>query len=248
VTRAVPTRSVDPAARPAAADPGVIGGFGRATRWLAAVLLPIGPAAVAVLRFMLPYDTVDDSTTIAAKVIADPGAESLVIWLGFVAALTLVPAVLWLARFTRRSAPRLTVAAVLLLVPAYLMLSWVVASDLLLYYGARTGMDATTLAALSEHTHPAAAAADVIFVAGHVAGTVLLGLAMWRVRSIPRWAAVATVIAQPLHFVAAVIVASHPLDLVAWGLNAIGFAAAGVAIARQNDNDRPQPAAGGDIR
>jgi hypothetical protein len=244
VTRAVAGRSVDPAARPVAADPAVVGDFGRTTRWVAAVLLPIGPAAVAVLRFVLPYDTVDDSTTIATKVIAHPGAESLVIWLGFVAALTLVPAVLWVAGLTRRSAPRLTVAATLLLVPAYLMLSWVVASDLLLWYGARNGVDATTLAALYGHTHPAAAAADVIFVAGHVIGTVLLGLAMWRVRSIPRWAAVATVIAQPLHFVAAVIVASHSLDLVAWALNAIGFAAAGLAIARENDNDRPALAAG----
>jgi hypothetical protein len=248
VTRAVAGRSVDPATRPAAADPAAVADFRRATRWLVAVLLPIGPAAVAVLRYVLPYDTVDDPATIATKVLAHPGAESLVIWLGFVAALTLVPAVLCVAGLTRRRAPRLTVAAVLLLVPAYLMLSWVVASDLLLWYGARNGMDATALAALYEHTHPAAAAADVIFVVGHVAGTVLLGLAMWHVRTIPRWAAVATVIAQPLHFVAAVIVASHPLDLVAWGLNAIGFAAAGVAIARQNDNDRPLPVAGGDIR
>jgi len=207
-------------------------------RWLAALVLPIGPAAVAVLRFVLPYNTVDDPATIAAKVIARPGAESLVTWLGLVATVTLVPAVLWIAGRTRRGAPGLTVAATLLLVPAYLVLGWIVASDLLLWSGARSGLDARTLAALYGHSHPAAATADVIFVVGHVLGTVLLGLAMWRSRTCARWGAVATVVAQPLHFVAAVIVASHPLDLAAWGLNAIGFAAAGLAIARDGDNGR----------
>jgi hypothetical protein len=208
-----------------------------ASRWLVALVLPVGPAAVALLRLVLPYDTVDDPTTIAAKVIARPGAQSLVISLGLVATLTLVPAVLWIAGLTRRRAPRLTVAAVLLLVPAYLVLGWIVASDLLLWAGARNGLDTATLAALYERAHPAAVTADLIFVVGHVVGTVLLGLAMWRSRTVPRWAAAVTVIAQPLHFVAAVIVASHPLDLVAWGLNAVGFAAAGLAIATGGGTD-----------
>jgi hypothetical protein len=211
----------------------------RDVRW--ALLLPIGPAAIAVLRFVLPYHTVDDASTMAAKVIAHPGAESLVIWLGLIATLTLVPAVLWIAGRTRRRAARLTVAAVLLLVPAYLVLGWIVAADLLLWSGARAGLDPGTLATLYQHGHPAAAAADLIFVVGHVAGTVLLGLAMWRARVVPLWAAVATVVAQPLHFVAAVIVASHSLDLVAWGLNALGFAAAGLAATRAGGNPPRRP-------
>jgi hypothetical protein len=41
-----------------------------------------------------------------------------------------------------------------------------------------------------------------------------------------------TIISQPLHFTAAVILASHPLDLLAWGLNGIGFAVAALAILR----------------
>jgi len=32
-------------------------------RWFAGLLLPVGPAAVAILRFVLPYDTADDSET-----------------------------------------------------------------------------------------------------------------------------------------------------------------------------------------
>jgi hypothetical protein len=229
-------------AAPTAADPGAARDLRRVSPWLAVLLLPVGPTAVAVLRFVMPYNTVDDSDTIAGKVIAHPDAQSLVIWLGLVATLTLVPAVLWIAGLTRPHAPRLTVAAVLLLVPAYLVLAWISASDLLLWAGSRNGLDATALAALYGRTHPAATTADVIFVVGHVVGTVLLGLAMWHSGTVPRWAAVVTIIAQPLHFVAAVIVASHPLDLAAWGINAIGFAAAGLAIARSDDNGRRLPA------
>jgi len=68
-----------------------------------------------------------------------------------------------------------------------------------------------------------------VFVAGHVLGTVLLGLALWR--AVPRWAAVAIIVSQPLHFVAAVVLANHVLDAAAWALTAVGFAVA-VAVAR----------------
>ncbi len=63
-------------------------------------------------------------------------------------------------------------------------------------------------------------------------GTVLLGVAMLRSRCVPAWAAVITIVSQPLHFVSAVIVPNHAVDGAAWGLNAIGFAVATVAIIR----------------
>jgi hypothetical protein len=228
-------------ARPAGTGTAVRGDLRRASRWLAVLVLPIGPAAVAILRYVLPYGNLDNSASVAAKVVADPGTQSLVVWLGFVGTLTLVPAVLWVARLTRRRAPLLTAAATLLLVPAYLVLAWIAASDLLLWVGARNGLDATTLATLYDHGHPASTIAEVIFVIGHVVGTVLLGVAMWRSRTVPRWAAVVTVVAQPLHFVAAVVVPNHTLDLVAWGLNAVGFAAVALAVARMSDDDWDLP-------
>ena len=66
-------------------------------------------------------------------------------------------------------------------------------------------------------------------------GTVLLGCALWRVPGFPRWAALAVAVSQPLHFVAAVVVGSHELDLFAWGLNAVGFAVVGITILRMSD-------------
>jgi hypothetical protein len=55
---------------------------------------------------------------------------------------------------------------------------------------------------------------------------------MLRSGRVPAWAALATIVSQPLHFVAAVVVPNHTVDGLAWGLNALGFAAAAVAIIR----------------
>ena len=80
----------------------------RATRLLAAVVIPAGPAAVAILRYVLPYQTKDSATAAVAAIRAETGTQSAVVWLGLVAILTLVPGVLWVGRLTRRRAPRLT--------------------------------------------------------------------------------------------------------------------------------------------
>lgn len=209
-------------------------------RWLA-VLAPIGPAAVALLRYVLPYNTTDDTNTVVAKVIAAPDRQSLVLWLGFIAIMTLVPGALWVGRAVWDHARRLTAVALLLLVPGYLALAWLGAVDLLTWMGAEAGLDQATLARLLDTAHPTSDVAGAFFVAGHVLGTVLLGLAMWVSGVLPRWVALCTIVSQPLHILA-VVLANHPLDLVGWGLQAVafgvtayllGFASGGVAAARQ---------------
>lgn len=213
----------------------------RSSRWLAALLLPVGPIAVAVLRFILPYRTIDDSGAVVAGVAGRPDTESAVLWLAFIATFTLVPAVLWVGRLTRRRAPRLTAAAVLLAVPGYLALTWMISRDLLLWSGVQAGLDAGALVRLDGAAHPTTALAAGIFVLGHVLGSVLLGLALWRSRAVPAWAAALMLVSQPLHFLAAVILASPPVDLMAWGLNAVAFVVVARAILRLSDQDWDLP-------
>jgi hypothetical protein len=74
---------------------------------------------------------------------------------------------------------------------------------------------------------PMVSFASTVFVVGHILGTVLLGVALWR--AIPRWAAAALAVSQPLHLLFAVVVPNHLLDAVAWGLTAVGFTAAAMA-------------------
>jgi hypothetical protein len=219
-----------------------------ASRVLAAIVLPIGPAAVALLRFVLPYKTTDSSTEIVHRIAAHQDRGSLVVWLGLVATLTLVPAVIWVGRVTARSAPRLTAAALLLLVPAYLSLPFLVSSDAGALFGVKHDLPTGVVADMYTSTHPVMIVTGVVFVLGHVVGTILLGVALLRSGVIPTWAAWATIIAQPLHFIAAVVVGSHPLDLVAWGLNAVGFAMVSLVILRMSDDTWSRPPVGSSER
>ncbi len=218
--------------RDAGGEPASIG-----LRTFAPALVAIGPAAIAILRFVLPYDTTDSSRTMAEKVIAHSTKESAVIWLSLVAILAMVPAVIWVGRYARHGAPRLGTAALALMVPGYLALGGLLSSDVLLWSGAKAGLSAASLARMYDHLHPAVFVAEAVFVVGHVIGTVLLGLALWHAPSVARWIAVAVVVCQPLHFIAAVVVSNHPLDLAAWGLNAVAFAAIAVTV-RRTGSDR----------
>jgi hypothetical protein len=206
-------------------------------RVLAAVLLPIGPLAVAVLRFVLPYETTDDSKEIVHEVAAHQSTQSAVVWLGFVASLTLVPAVLAAAKVARAQSPRLAATALALLVPAYLSIAWLASSDAAVLFSVRHGLSVADAADSYDSLHPVVLVAGVIFVVGHVLGTVLLGCALWRGDAVPRLVALAVIVSQPLHFVAAVILSSHGLDLFAWGLNAVGFAAIALVVLRMSDDE-----------
>lgn len=197
-----------------------------------ALLAPLGAVVVGVLRYALPYETVDATPDFVAEAYAAPGAMSLVLWLTLVATLTLVPGALAVGRFVQRRAPRLTAAALTLTVPGYLMIPMLAIVDHTAWMGAEAPVGQSTTVAMLDAAHPSVAVGTGIFVVGHVLGTVLLGAAMLRSRAVPAWAAVATIVSQPLHFVAAVVVPNHTLDGLAWGLNALGFAAVALAIIR----------------
>lgn len=212
-----------------------------ASRLLAAVVLPIGPFAIAGLRYILPSFSASTPRETATAVLAAESDQSAVLWLGLVAMFTLLPGVLAVGRLTRRGAPRLTAAAMLLVVPGYLALTYVIGSDLVLWTGARAGLDESGLAELAGTVHPSSDIAVGVFVIGHVIGTVLLGLALLRSRTVPVWAAIVTVVAQPLHFVAFVILGSPALDCAAWTANGVAFAVAAVAILRTPDDEWDLP-------
>lgn len=214
-----------------------------ASRLLAALVLPIGPLAVAGLRYVLPYFSASNPSEMARDVMAAEGRQSAVIWLGLIATFTLLPGVLAVGRLTRRGAPRMTAAAMLLVVPGYLALIYMLGSDLVLWTGAKAGLDASTLTALADTTHPSSNIAAVVFVIGHVIGTVLLGLALLRSRTVPVWAAIVTIVAQPMHFVAFVVLGNQTLDGVAWAANGFAFAVVAVAILRMRDDEWDLPPA-----
>ncbi len=200
-------------------------------RGLAVTVAAVGPLAVAVLRLLLPSDTTDDSAAVIAKALSHPELQTTVLWLDYLAMLTLPLAVLLVAVRAVRAAPVLGWIGAVVAWLGFATLPWAAGLDPVPLAATDAGIpqDATarlldTLAVIGP-----GGLQGTVFVAGHVLGTVLLGLALWR--AVPRWAAIAIIVSQPLHFVAAVVLSSHVLDAAAWALTAVGFAVA-VAVAR----------------
>ncbi len=201
--------------------------------WAVAALLPLGPAAIAVLRLILPYYTAENTAATLAAVKAHPGRQSAVIWLAYVGILALVPGLFAAARVCRDAAPRMTTWALALTVPGYLSLSMFVGYDQLLWSVAASDLSTRDAVAVAEAVHPAVDVSVGVFVLGHVIGTVLLGLAMLRSGRVPAWSGWALAVSQPLHFVATVILGSPEVDFIAWGLTAVGMAMVARALLKQ---------------
>jgi hypothetical protein len=87
---------------------------------------------------------------------------------------------------------------------------------------------------LLNFTMPALGFVILLFVVGHVLGTVLLGIALYHSRAIPRMLAVLLAIAQPLHFAAFVVLQDTYLDVAAAWPTAVGFGAAGLSLVRSS--------------
>jgi len=211
-----------------------------------AILMPIGPLAIAVVRGILPYTTGDSNAVMAAKVAAHQGTETIVIWMTFVALLTLIPGVIALGLLARRHAPRLGTIGLVLAYAAFACLFWssVAGSDTIALGAARVGMHSSTAGALitSVANIPPVGLGTGIFVLGHILSLVLLAIALWRGRVVPGWAALLLGGSQILHFVFAVIVPVQALDGCAWGLTAVAFAAAAVALTREPGPGQGRPA------
>jgi hypothetical protein len=203
------------------------------TLWAVAALLPVGPAAVAVLRLALPYYTADGTTATLAAVEAHPGRQSAVVWLTYAAILTLVPGLFAAARVCRDAAPRLTTWALALSVPGYLSLGMLVSYDQLLWSVATSKVNDADGAAVLNAAHPTVDLSIGVFVLGHVIGTVLLGLALLRSGRVPAWSGWAIAVSQPLHFVATVILGSPQVDFIAWSLTTLGMAMVARALLKQ---------------
>lgn len=186
-------------------------------RLLGAALMPIGPAAVAVIRFIYPPD--------AATALSQPQTMDAVLWLGFVATFTLIPGAYAALTLLRRPTPRLWIWTGAFLLPGYLAMMTLGFFDTLWAAAPAAGLSLEQVENLGRAAEGAGPGMItlLVFVLGHVVGTTLLGIAALRARLMPAPAALAMIISQPLHVIS-VITALPVLDLVAWGLTALGMA------------------------
>jgi hypothetical protein len=213
----IDTAATSTAARPA----GTIGRYG-----LAAVMVT-GPLAITILRGILPYSTTDDTATVLAKVAEHPTAERAVCWLTLLAMVTLVPAVIAMGLSAARHSRKLGTTGLALAVAGFSGLAAVATIDFTALAAVDSGLDraAATLLLDKLNADPVLTAGVAVYALGHIVGVILLGIALLRGRVIAGWAAWALIVSQPLHLVFAVVIPSNILDVLAWTLTTIGFAA-----------------------
>jgi hypothetical protein len=207
---------------------------GRTLRVALAVAAPLAPLAILVGRY-LTRDIADSARALAFAA-ENPPTLQLYGFLELIIAITLVPGVLAAGLAGLSGSPRWATAGLLLGIPAWG--AGLAIPDSLGVAGAltRAGADPDVSGQVLDQLGLAGPALDLtygLFVIGHIVATVVLGVALYRSRAVPRVVAVGLAVSQPLHFVAFIILQNPLLDAVAYALTAIGFGAAGLAIARR---------------
>ena len=203
--------------------------------------MPIGPLAIAIVRGILPYNTTDSNTALAAKVAAHQGAETAVIWLTFVALLTLIPGVIAVGHARQAPCPAArhgrAGAGVRRRSHEPVLVDASAGSDNVALAAARVGLPpALPGAAADQHrrTIPSRRAGrEPSSCSATSSASCCSASRCGADASSPPGRRCCSAASQVLHFVFAVIVPVHALDGCAWGLTAVGFAAAAVALARE---------------
>jgi hypothetical protein len=158
-------------------------------------------------------------------------------WLTLLALLTLIPGVIAVGLLARRAAPRLGTIGLVLAFAGFMSLFWslMAGSDNIALGAARIGQSPALTGKLLDSIGaiPPVGFASDLFVAGHVLGLILIGIALWRGRAMPAWAAAAIAVSQVLHVIFAIVVPVHAVDGLAWCLAAVGFAVAASVLVRE---------------
>jgi hypothetical protein len=200
------------------------------SRGFGAAALVIGPVGL-VLGSLFQVAGDDDSIPVSlTKIAANPSGQRTVIICDLLATF-MVPAVLYLMRLTGPRAPRLTLVGGAVAFTGWLAgLLSLGASDLLYDHAAQLADRASAVSLVHAVTSdPAFVIPEAVFLIGHVLGLLLLGIALWRTRVVPRWAAalvgLASIAQFPVH--------DQPgLSACAFGLLLVGMAACAVALLR----------------
>ncbi len=199
-----------------------------------AVMIAIAPIVLAGVA-LKPADD-GDAKEVLATVAAHASAWEASLLISILAIALLIPATLGLMRVAQQG------SAILALIGGSLsLLGWVA------FMGVQAGAAVTLAMAVSTADRAGMSALydqlgnstalnviQMAFVIGHVAGIAVLGIALARSRMVPTWIGIVLVISGPLHF-AAHAIGIRQVDLAAFTLLVLGYAATGVVVLRMAD-------------
>jgi hypothetical protein len=217
-------------------DDAAAGSARRGSPWFArtsVVMLAVATAAAppTVLTGALLNPAIGGSAQANLAANASASATNVVHIAAFMAATFLLPLnVIGLALTGLPGAPRLAVAGGLLGVLGWMPFAALTAQDDLTRQLAHTsGYDRYAPLWQRFTTGPVMLTFLVVYAVGHLIAYTLLGIALLPARPVPRWAAWAIVVANPIQIVAFVV---HPLTRVLLAVGILALAAGCLAAAR----------------
>jgi hypothetical protein len=171
-----------------------------------------------------------------AAAAAHPTLLHNVVLFGMLGALLMIPAALGAARVAGRGAAKLSFIAGTLVAAGYACYFAVLLTDLTTVAMVRVGGPMADFASVLDARQEDAAGIWVflLFVLGNLVGTFLLGIALWRSRSIARWAAAAIMIWPPMHIVG-LAAGVEWFEVAGAAAQGLGFAAVGAHLLRRAD-------------
>lgn len=208
---------------------------------VASVFCLVAAPAVIVATFVVaPFGNDETGKEIVSAVAANQWAYTIVPVALTIGILLLIPAVMTAIGLAARRAPYLAYIGGGMAIAGYVALPSTFAGPQAALALSAAGVSPDQAAAVIDKLLSGSVVLNllsVVFVAGHILGTTVLGVALIRARVVAIWAGALFVVSQPIHLVAH-IVESKPLDLVAFSLLALGLWAVAARVWRTS----PSPA------
>ncbi|CAM5691998.1 hypothetical protein [Streptomyces aurantiogriseus] len=206
-------------------------GVGRVLLALSAVL---GPLLFLAAFSVQPYETTDSTKEIVAAIAENESAVQFAQWAMALGLILLVLGTLAVGLLATARSPKLGLWGTAVLATGWLAIATTPNLDQVALGGLEKGVGQEALVAVTDGTYELAVNGipTLYFVAAHVIGAILLGVALLRGRAIAPWAAWALILSMPVNvvgFVAGLL----PVVLLSFALMAVGFGAAGLVILRR---------------
>jgi hypothetical protein len=212
-------------------------------RVLLALLAPLPLLGMGISYLVDPVPQDGPFSGMVAAAADERGAALLAVWAGLPFLVGLVPATAALAWVCRRQVPLLTSLGVLLTIPGFLAaFALLPAQNVHALVTAADGLDAGTVAALDDAVveQPWALLATLLFLLGITVGLPVLGVALWRSGTAPRWMAALLIAGTATH----IFVPSSAGKGLGLLVGAVGFLGVTLALLRMSDEKFDLPPIG----
>ncbi|MFF4502217.1 hypothetical protein [Streptomyces sp. NPDC001401] len=221
-----------PSRTPTVAD-GTAAGTGTA-RLLAGIAAPLGLVLFALATLVVPYSTSGSSKEIAADIATHQGITELSVWLWTVGTVMFLPGLVGIGLLAAARSARLGLWGSVLFGTGLLAITATPSLDTVALGAFDKGVSQDTMVKVADGTNALAVvnAPLFYFIAAHVVGAILLGVALLRGRVIPAWAAWLLIVSMPLNVVG-YAGGLRPLTVVSFLMPAVAFGYAGLALARR---------------